>query len=78
MFQLSKHIARKDSPYNKFSTGDKTTLACENLRKMLKDFYDSKYSSNLMKLAIYGKQPVETLEKWAIDKFSSIPNKKYT
>lgn len=35
-FQLSKHLSDPESPYNKFSTGDKTTLSCESLPKILR------------------------------------------
>ena len=58
---MTKHLAKKGHPYSKFSTGDKTTLSNPNLRKMLFDFYNSNYSSNLMKMVVYGKENVDQL-----------------
>jgi insulysin len=41
------------------------------------DFHSRYYSSNLMKLVIYGRQPLDMLENWAKGMFSDIPNKSY-
>lgn len=57
-YQLSKFLSKPGHPYTKFSTGDKTTLSNPNLREMLLNFYNSNYSSNLMKLVVYGKSDV--------------------
>jgi len=54
-------LAKVGHPYSKFSTGDKNSLANPNLRKMLFDFYNSNYSSNLMKMVVYGKENVDQL-----------------
>ena len=60
-FQLTKHLSKEGHPYKQFSTGDKSTLSNPNLRKMLLDFYQQNYSANLMKLAVYGSEPVEKM-----------------
>jgi secreted Zn-dependent insulinase-like peptidase len=39
---------------NKFSTGDKKSLANPNLKEMLHNFYNKNYSANLMKLVVCG------------------------
>lgn len=62
-YQLSKYLAKPGHPYNKFSTGDKSTLSNPNLREMLFNFYKANYSANLMKLTVYGQSDVETLAK---------------
>lgn len=74
---MTKHISKKNHPFNKFSTGDKTTLANPNLRKMLLNFYNKNYSANLMKLTIYSNEKPDTLARWVNEMFSKIPNKKY-
>lgn len=38
-YQLSKYLSKQGHPYNKFSTGNKETLTCENLQTMLSNFY---------------------------------------
>lgn len=62
-YQLTKHLSKDDHPYHKFSTGDKTSLANPNLREMLFNFYQSKYSSNIMKLVVYGQDDIDVLAK---------------
>ena len=77
-YQLFRNSALSNHPYNKFSTGSKETLEFPNIREDLIEFYRKFYSSNLMKLVIYGQEDVETLEKWAIDIFSSVKNNNIT
>ncbi len=62
-YQLSKHLAKEDHPYHNNSTGDKKSLANPNLREMLFNFYNSQYSSNLMKLVVYGQSDIDKLTK---------------
>lgn len=77
-YQLTKYLSRDGGAFNKFSTGDKNSLSNPNLQQILQEFYKENYSSNLMKLVIYGKEDVETLQKWAVEKFTPIPNQKLT
>ena len=77
-FQLSKFLAKTGHPYNKFSTGDKHSLANPNLRELLHKFYQSTYSSNLMKLVVYGNKGLEEMAQLVEDKFSPVPNKGYS
>ncbi|KAL6854573.1 hypothetical protein ACP4OV_019135 [Aristida adscensionis] len=57
---LQKHLASKDHPYHKFSTGSWETLETKpkerglDIRLELLKLYDS-YSGNLMHLVVYGK-----------------------
>ena len=44
---------------------------------MLFDFYNSHYSSNLMKMVIYGKENVDQLGQIVEDQFSAIQNKNF-
>jgi len=77
-FSALKAILANDHPYKKFSVGNLETLKDtpdKSLRAALLSFYDAHYSANQMRLVILGKEPLETLQKWAEDKFSNIPNK---
>ena len=38
-------------------------------------FHKKYYSANIMKVTIYGSEDLDTLQKWAEDKFSKIENK---
>jgi len=70
MFQLMKSMARPDHPFNKFSTGNAETLEKSptdlglNIRELLLDFYGKHYSANIMKFVVYGKESLDTLQKW--------------
>jgi len=77
-YQLTKYLAKPGHPYNKFSTGDRNTLANPDLRKMLFNFYDSNYSANLMKLVVYGQSDIDTLTREVEQKFDSVANKNYS
>ncbi|KAG7660809.1 STE23 [[Candida] subhashii] len=81
LHQLDKSNSNPNHPYNGFSTGNYQTLHVEpiakgiNVRDVLIEFHKSHYSSNLMNLVILGKEDLDTLTSWAIDKFSAVPNK---
>lgn len=78
---MFKDLIREDHPAHTFSTGNLHTLheipesKGTNIRQLMIDFYEKYYSANLMKVSIYGKEPLDVLEKWAIEKFSAVPNK---
>ena len=77
-FEAVKTTLSSDHPYKKFSVGNLETLKdtpSKSLRDALLDFYQAHYSANNMKLVILGKEPLDTLKRWAIEKFSDIPNK---
>ena len=80
-FQLFKSLAREDHPLNSFSTGNLETLSKIpaskglNTRDMVVDFYHKHYSANNMKVVVYAKESLDTLEQWVVQKFSEVPNK---
>ncbi|KAI5965382.1 STE23 [Candida pseudojiufengensis] len=84
LYQLDKLNSNLNHPYNGFSTGNYYTLhdlpesKGVNVRDTLLKFYNESYSSNIMSLVILGKEDLDTLSTWAIEKFSSIPNKNLT
>jgi len=80
-FQLYKSLARKDHPFNKFSTGNLTTLKelpleqGVDIKAELMKFHSQYYSSNLMRLVVLGRQPLDELQEMVLSKFSAIPCK---
>ncbi|KAK3847359.1 MAG: Metalloenzyme, LuxS/M16 peptidase-like protein, partial [Linnemannia gamsii] len=80
LFQLGKHLSGRKHPYWHFGTGNLLTLknlpAEEgiNPRDELIKFYHKYYSSNIMKLAIVGRESLDELTGWAVEKFSSVKN----
>jgi len=77
-FSAIKSILSSDHPYKKFSVGNLETLKDQpemSLREAVVSFYKTRYSANEMKLVILGKEPIATLQKWAQEKFSNIPNR---
>lgn len=80
LHQLDRSLANKDHPYNKFSTGNLTTLDADpkqqgiNVRDELLKFYDASYSANLMKLVVIGRESLDILQEWVTSKFSAVRN----
>jgi insulysin len=62
--------------------GNLKTLQHEDIRdvllnlisKRLLEFHKRYYSSNVMKLVVYGQEPLETLEEWTKQLFGEITN----
>ncbi|KAG0266792.1 Insulinase (Peptidase M16) [Mortierella polycephala] len=80
LFQLEKDLSSPDHPYSQFGTGNLETLqdapALEgiNVRDELIKFHSKYYSANIMKLVILGREPLDQLADWAIEKFSAVRN----
>lgn len=74
--QLEKSNSNPKHPYSKFSTGNFQTLNKQGVRDDLIKFYHDHYSANLMKLTILGREDLDTLEKWATEMFTDVPNTK--
>jgi len=72
IMQLVRSSALKNTSYNRFSTGDLNTLKKEGIREELIQFYQKYYSSNLMKLVLYGNQNIDEIEKLAYEYFCPI------
>jgi insulysin len=80
-FQLEKSLCDPSHPYSHFGTGNAKTLwdvpreKGYNLRDELIKFHDKHYSANVMKLVVLGREPIETMSQWVIEKFSGVRNK---
>jgi len=81
MFQLDKSLSNPAYPYNTFGTGNLVSLKEEptakglDVRQAFMNFHETYYSANLMKLVVLGRQSLDQLEQWVVDKFSSVKNK---
>ncbi|KAG6555184.1 hypothetical protein Mapa_003223 [Marchantia paleacea] len=82
MNQLARHLTSKDHPFYKFGTGSLETLEVLpkkrgiDTRAELLKFYEARYSSNLMCLAVYGRESLDELQKLAEEKLSAVKNSK--
>ncbi|UZJ57142.1 hypothetical protein CBS101457_006462 [Exobasidium rhododendri] len=80
-FQLEKSLSDPNHPYSHFGTGNAKTLWDDpkgkgmDVRDELLKFHDRFYSANVMKLVVLGREPIETLSQWVIEKFSGVRNK---
>nr|CAD7441027.1 unnamed protein product [Timema bartmani] len=81
MDQLEKSTARPEHPFSKFGTGNKETLDTlpkergVNVRSELLAFHDAWYSSNMMALAVLGRESLDELEQLVVALFSAVRNK---
>ena len=81
LYQLDELLSNTKHPYNGFSTGNYMTLHTipelqgVNVRDILMKFHNDRYSANLMSLVILGKENLDELSTWAIEKFSDVADK---
>jgi insulysin len=75
VYGVIREITNKNNPFHKFCTGSLETLQKDSVYKELINFYNTWYSSNIMKLVILDKKPIGKLEKLIIKLFSPIINK---
>lgn len=79
-FQLLKSTSRPDHPFSKFGIGNAQTLREEpakrgiDTREALLKFHKKYYSANQMKLAVIGRESLDTLQEWVVDRFSGVYN----
>ncbi|XP_023021581.1 insulin degrading metalloproteinase isoform X2 [Leptinotarsa decemlineata] len=79
--QLDKHLSNPEHPYNTFGTGNKHTLITLprerniNVREKLLEFHSTWYSSNIMCLAVLGKESLDELEEMVVKLFATVENK---
>ena len=63
-------------PLSRFAGGNATTLADRpggaGIRDELVDFYESRYSAHLMKLAVVGREPLDALERQVRTRFAAV------
>lgn len=84
LHQLDKSLSNPKHPYCHFSTGNLETLKTIpeargiNVRDKFIEFYEKHYSANRMKLCVVGREPLDVLEAWVSEFFSSIRNKDLT
>ena len=71
--QLKISQMKKESVFNKFSTGNKETLSLPDIRDRLITFYKKYYSSEVMNLCVYSKKPMNELVKFVEDLFILVP-----
>ncbi|KAF9353781.1 Insulinase (Peptidase M16) [Mortierella sp. AD094] len=78
LFQIGKHLSSRDHPYWHFGTGNLLTLqegpkeeGIDSRDELIK-FYHKYYSANIMKLVILGRESLDVLAGWAVEKFSEI------
>lgn len=61
--QCLKQFMVNDHPENKFTIGNKETLDIENIREKVIEFYNTYYSSDLMKLVVVGIESLSEMKK---------------
>ncbi|RDA90676.1 hypothetical protein CP533_4663 [Ophiocordyceps camponoti-saundersi (nom. inval.)] len=82
LHQLGKSLSNPKHPFCHFSTGNLNVLKTLpeakgiNVRDKFIEFHDKHYSANRMKLVVLGREPLDVLQKWVVELFSPIANKK--
>jgi len=73
LHHLKNSHTKKGCAFNRFSTGNKKTLGCPDIRDRLLVYYKKYYSSEIMNLCVYSKKPMDELVKFVEDLFVKIP-----
>lgn len=73
--QVRKELANPNHPFHLFGTGNLTSLA-NVTQKDLKEWYETHYSSQGMRLIVYGPQSLDQLRKWILEDFIDVPSHK--
>ena len=79
--QIEKAIANPTHDFSKFGTGNKQTLdvgpkeAGLSVRDSLLKFHSTFYSSNIMSLAVLGRESLDTLQEMVLDRFTEVQDK---
>ncbi|KAJ2543039.1 metalloprotease [Coemansia sp. RSA 1853] len=80
-FQLQRALSNTSHPYSHFNTGNMETLRDSSqqwgldIRNEMIRFYETYYSTDIMKLAVVGNHSMEQLVEWSVAKFSDIKSK---
>ncbi len=81
LYQLQKALCNPLHPFSKFTTGNQKSLEeiphtkGINVHESLINFYNHKYSSNIMKLVVLGHDDLDTLEDMVTKRFTAIENR---
>jgi insulysin len=82
LHQLEKSLSNPNHPFCHFGTGNFEVLKTLpeargiNVRDKFIEFHAKHYSANRMKLAVLGREPLDVLQKWVVELFSPVANKK--
>jgi insulysin len=72
---VQKQCVKNDHPWGHFNCGNVETLKVPNIRNIVNDFYNSYYSSHLMKLVVVGSESLDILEENVQKMFSHVPKR---
>lgn len=70
---LKKNLTNKNHPFHRFCIGNLDTLS-DVKSEEIRNWFDSHYSANIMKLCVYSNAPLDQLEEAVVASFSSIKN----
>lgn len=73
--QVFRHLAKPETVFHGFGTGDLATLKKPDIYSQLKEYHDRYYSANMMKLVVYGNENLDVLESHVETIFTPIVNK---
>ena len=71
--QLKCSETKKDSVFNKFDAGNKTTLSLPDIRERLLKFYKKYYTSEIMSLCVYSNKKLDELLPFVENLFQLVP-----
>lgn len=76
-YDVLRDVVNPEHPLAKFSVGSLDTLADQpgsTTRDELLKFYRQHYSANLMTLVVFGREPLDELQRMVSSRFAEVPN----
>lgn len=73
--QVIKNLSKKNSPINRFSTGNLATLDKKDIREKMIEFYNKYYTSNNITITLTSTQSIKSMEKLIQEKFNKVEKK---
>jgi secreted Zn-dependent insulinase-like peptidase len=74
-YMTQKRALNPAHPGSRFTIGSLDTLAGDDIRDDLLDFYADHYTAEAMALVILGREDVDTLASWAADMFGAVASR---
>lgn len=70
--QVEKYLSSRGHPFHHFGTGNRKTLEIPGIRTKVYEFFKKNYKMNRMKMVIYSRNSVDSLQRTVEDLFSQV------
>ena len=73
---VNRVTANPEHPYSDFNIGSLETLSGGDIHADVVGFFEANHSADQMALVVYGREDLDTLERYVVERFGAIKNKR--